>query len=377
MIQALITSLSDCERACNIRKGLVLFILETFSNSKKPIGGIGMATIEDVAKLAGLSRTTVSRVINNQPYVTDEKRNRIAEAMNELGYVPNSSARRLRSQRTETIAVLLPRVTNPFFGKLIESMEEKAAYWGYQVIVCQTHDSKKKELDYLQLLKTKQVDGVVMASLVNEWDVVLPYLESGPIVFCNEYMEDTPVPMIHMDHKKAAYESTIHLIDQGCRNIAFIRGGPVTYLSEERKRGFQQALLEHGLPFADDAEINGIIDVTDGQRVFHLLQQYHPTIDGVFTGSDEVAAGIVYEAAASCLKIPEDLAVVGFDNQMLSLLMVPSITTIEQPVKKMADRTIDVLVQKLLYPSTTVSRRYIYSHKLMIRNSTKRSIVLA
>ncbi|KHE66715.1 LacI family DNA-binding transcriptional regulator, partial [Halobacillus sp. BBL2006] len=93
-----------------------------------------MATIEDVAKLAGLSRTTVSRVINDQPYVTEEKRQRIIQAMNDLGYVPNSSARRLRSQRTETIAVLLPRITNPFFGNLIESMEEKASEWGYQVI---------------------------------------------------------------------------------------------------------------------------------------------------------------------------------------------------------------------------------------------------
>lgn len=104
-----------------------------------------MATIEDVAKLAGLSRTTVSRVINDQPYVTEEKRQRILQAMKELGYVPNSSARRLRSQRTETIAVLLPRLTNPFFGNLIEAIEEKASEWGYQVIVCQTHDSKKKK----------------------------------------------------------------------------------------------------------------------------------------------------------------------------------------------------------------------------------------
>ncbi|SFJ64137.1 transcriptional regulator, LacI family [Halobacillus dabanensis] len=331
-----------------------------------------MATIEDVAKLAGLSRTTVSRVINNQPYVTDEKRQRIIQAMNDLGYVPNSSARRLRSQRTETIAVLLPRLTNPFFGNLIEAIEEKASEWGYQVIVCQTHDSKKKEMDYLQLLKTKQVDGMIMASLVNEWKDVEPNLESGPIVFCNEYMDESCIPMIHMDHKQAAYEATSHLLNEGCRQIAYVSGGPESHLSRKRKEGFIEAIEQHGLSFQEELAIDWAMDVNDGQKVFRLLKNELPHVDGVFTGSDEVAAGLIYEASSSDWNIPEDLAVVGFDNQMLSLLMVPSVTTIEQPVKQMADKTVDVLIQQLLHPGALAPKRYIYPHQLLIRNSTKR-----
>lgn len=329
-----------------------------------------MATIEDVAKLAGLSRTTVSRVINDQPYVTEEKKQRILQAMDDLGYVPNSSARRLRSQRTDTIAVLLPRITNPFFANLIEAMEKKASQWGYQVIVCQTHDSKKKELDYLQLLKTKQVDGIVMTSLCNDWSTVEPYLESGPIVLCNEYMEEMSVPMVHMDHRKAAYESTMHLIDQGCTKIAYISGGSDTYLAEERKVGFMKALSECSLPYIEEASLDWAIHVEDGQKVFNHIQNHHPFIDGVFTGSDEVAAGVVYEAVKAGWKVPDDLAVVGFDNQMLSLLMVPSVTTIDQPVVKMADRTIEVLVRQLVNPRMNNARRYIYSHKLLVRHST-------
>lgn len=331
-----------------------------------------MATIEDVAKLAGLSRTTVSRVINNQPYVTDEKRQRIIQAMNDLGYVPNSSARRLRSQRTETIAVLLPRLTNPFFGNLIEAIEEKASEWGYQVIVCQTHDSKKKEMDYLQLLKTKQVDGMIMASLVNDWKDVEPNLESGPIVFCNEYMDESCIPMIHMDHKQAAYEATSHLLNQGCRQIAYASGGPESHLSRKRKEGFIEAIKQHGLTFQEELAIDWAMDVNDGQKVFQLIKNELPHVDGVFTGSDEVAAGLIYEASSSDWNIPEDLAVVGFDNQMLSLLMVPSVTTIEQPVKQMADKTVDVLIQQLLHPGSLAPKRYIYPHQLLIRNSTKR-----
>ncbi|WP_226576800.1 LacI family DNA-binding transcriptional regulator [Halobacillus litoralis] len=334
-----------------------------------------MATIEDVAKLAGLSRTTVSRVINDQPYVTEEKRQRISQAMKELGYVPNSSARRLRSQKTETIAVLLPRLTNPFFGNLIEAMEEKASEWGYQVIVCQTHDSKKKEMDYLQLLKTKQVDGVIMASLVNDWKKIEPYLGSGPIVFCNEYMDEPSIPMVHMDHKQAAYEAACHLLEQGCQNIAYVSGGPESHLSKMRKEGFTEALNDHGKSFLDEMSIEWAIDVSDGQKLFHLIKSDFPYVDGVFTGSDEVAAGLIYEAASSDWKIPDDLAVVGFDNQMISLLMVPSVTTIEQPVKDMAEKTVEVLIQQLLHPGALAPKKYVYPHQLLVRNSTKRKKV--
>ncbi|MBH0228729.1 LacI family DNA-binding transcriptional regulator [Halobacillus yeomjeoni] len=331
-----------------------------------------MATIEDVAKLAGLSRTTVSRVINDQPYVTDEKRQRIMQAMNDLGYVPNSSARRLRSQRTDTIAVILPRITNPFFGHLIESMEEKASEWGYQIIVCQTHDSKKKELDYLQLLRTKQVDGVIMTSKVNDWETIEPYLESGPVILCNEYMESASVPMVHMNHRKAAYEATLHLIEEDCSNIAYVCGGAESHLTRERWRGFKDALSMTASSSKEQVIIDWGIDVKDGQEIFHYLKENHPEVDGVFTGSDEVAAGIIYEAGQSEWRIPEDLAVVGFDNQMISMLMVPPVTTIEQPVKEMAAKTIEIMVQELHHPGVRSSQTYIFDHHLLLRDSTKR-----
>ncbi|KHE72345.1 substrate-binding domain-containing protein, partial [Halobacillus sp. BBL2006] len=244
--------------------------------------------------------------------------------------------------------------------------------WGYQVIVCQTHDSKKKEIDYLQLLKTKQVDGVIMASIINKWEDVEPYLESGPIVVCNEYMEKTLVPMVHMDHKKASYEATLHLIDQGCKNIAYVSGGPDSYLTLERRKGFEKAIQERENSLIEGISIDWALDVKDGQKVFHSIKEDHPYIDGVFTGSDEVAAGIIYEASQSDWEIPRDLAVVGFDNQMISLLMVPSVTTVEQPVKQMAYKSVEILLQQLLHPGTKYPREYVYEHELLIRNSTKR-----
>ncbi|WP_173916999.1 LacI family DNA-binding transcriptional regulator [Halobacillus sp. Marseille-Q1614] len=329
-----------------------------------------MATIEDVAKLAGLSRTTVSRVINDQPYVTEEKKEKILDAMNQLGYVPNSSARRLRSQRTETIAVLLPRVTNPFFGRLIESIEEQASDYGYQVIVCQTHDNKKKELDYLNLLKTKQVDGIVLASLANDWKDIEPFLASGPIVLCNEYLENDHISMIHIDHRQAAFEATLHLIEQGCRHLAYATGGHHTHITQERKLGFLHALQQHNIEFNPDLEISHTLNVEEGRKAFYYIKEHHPYVDGIFTGSDEVAAGVIYAATQEGWRVPEDLAVVGFDNQMLSLLMVPAITTIQQPVDDMAVKAIQVLVEKLRNKHTAHEHRYVYPYELFKRKST-------
>jgi len=333
-------------------------------------------TIKDVAKYAGLSRTTVSRVINDQPYVSDEKRQCVLKAMETLGYVPNSSARRLRSQKTETIAVLLPRITNPFFSHLIEAMEVKASQWGYQVIICQTHESDQKEQDYLELLRTKQVDGVIMTAVHNDWDVIESYRECGPIVVCNENIEEAQVPVVFVNQEKATYDATMHLIQQGCQQIAFLSGEEESNVSSLRKEGFLKALEEAGLPFLPNANYVNAIDVNSGREIFREMHRLNPCIDGVFTGSDEVAAGMIYEAMKHGVRIPEDMAIIGFDNQAISMLMSPSITTIEQPVQEMGGKCVEVLIGQIEHRQKTVREDHVFSHVLKVRNSTYKEIAL-
>ncbi|KGP90064.1 LacI family transcriptional regulator [Pontibacillus chungwhensis BH030062] len=329
-----------------------------------------MATIEDVAKFAGLSRTTVSRVINDQPYVSEDKRVRVEDAMKALGYVPNSSARRLRSQKTETIAVLLPRITNPFFNHLIESMEMKASEWGYQVIICQTHNLPDKERDYLELLRTKQVDGIIMTSLENEWEVVEEYLQSGPIVLCNENVSTAPVPVVHIDQEKAAYEATIHLIENGATEIAFLQGGHDSYVFRDREKGFLKALNERGILPIDNELFSSAVDVKSGRELFHQIQAHYPSINGVFAGSDEMAAGFIYEAVKAGVKVPEDILVIGFDNQAISMLMNPSITSIEQPFQEMAGRCVELLVHQVEQGYDLKHEEHVFPHRLQSRVST-------
>lgn len=205
-----------------------------------------MANISDVAKLSGLSKTTVSRVINNHPYVSDKKRDLVQKAMKELGYTPNPSARRLRGQLTTTIGVIVPRIINPFFSHLVNAIEQAAFKKGYQVLIFQSYEDKEKEIAFLNLLKTKQVDGVIMTSIENEWKIIESYHQYGPILLCNDYVNQSIAPMIRLDQTKGAYLGVKHLIERGHTKIAYCTGGLFDEegKGKDRNLGYHRAMSE-------------------------------------------------------------------------------------------------------------------------------------
>ncbi|GGH84433.1 DNA-binding LacI/PurR family transcriptional regulator [Pullulanibacillus pueri] len=306
-----------------------------------------MTTIEDVAKLTGYSRATVSRVINNYPYVSEEKRRKVLQAMEQLGYVPNSIARQLRTRINETIGVLIPRLSNPFFSKLVDSMESIAAENGFQVIVCQTRSEKSRELLYLNWLKTRQMGGVIMASSENDWDVIKEYRAFGPIIFCNEYPPHTEAPIICLDQHKGGYIGTKHLIERGHTKIAHCYAGSQFTNIRERFTGQKQALEECGLELREEWIFKDAYDTQDGRRIYYEMMALENRPDGVFTSSDEVALGILAEARKNHTKVPEELAVLGFDDQPIAELVYPSISTVHQPVEKMGKAAIELMISLL------------------------------
>ncbi|WP_347880539.1 LacI family DNA-binding transcriptional regulator [Metabacillus flavus] len=158
-----------------------------------------MATITDVANLAGLSRSTVSRVLNNFPYVSEEKKRLVEEAMKQLNYYPNSSAQTLRSQKTDTIAVFIPMLTNPFFSYLLEGIDTVATENGFRLLVCQTRYDKNTEKQFFNLVMSKQVDGIILTSIENSWDIIQDYTSYGPVVMCNEYDHASKTPNVRLD----------------------------------------------------------------------------------------------------------------------------------------------------------------------------------
>ncbi|SDN59357.1 LacI family DNA-binding transcriptional regulator [Alkalicoccus daliensis] len=306
-----------------------------------------MATIKEVAAKTGLSPTTVSRVINNHPYVDANKRQIVLEAMEELGYVPNSSARRLRGQRTDTIAVIISRIVNPFFSHLIDAMEHVAAKEGYQLILCDSRLDKKRELQQLDLLKTKQVDGIILASLQNKWSVIEPFTKFGPIICCNEYDSNAKLPMVICDQEHGGYLGTRHLIEQGHKRIAYAGGTDRIELTRDRYRGFERAMKEADLAIDRALLFPSFYGIEDGKNIFQQIISMKQPPTAIFAGGDEVAAGIIREAKQFQYRVPEDLAVLGFDNQPLAELIDPGITTIDQPIKQMGTRAVELMVEMI------------------------------
>lgn len=184
-----------------------------------------MATIKEVAKLAGLSVSTVSRYLNNHPYISEDKKNRIKEAMEELDYVPSSIATQLRSNKNNAIGVLVSRITNPFFSNLVDSIERNCKNLGYKVLIMQTYDDDKAELDMLNLLKQQVISGIIMCSIEGDISRIVSFQKYGHIVLCNEREPNGDIPQIYTNQESMSYEATQYLIDNGYRKIAYCTGG--------------------------------------------------------------------------------------------------------------------------------------------------------
>ncbi|QKS71841.1 LacI family DNA-binding transcriptional regulator [Paenalkalicoccus suaedae] len=329
-----------------------------------------MATIKEVAERTGLSSTTVSRVINNHPYVDESKRQLVLTAMEELGYVPNSSARRLRGQRTQTIAVIISRIVNPFFSHLVDAMERTASELGYQIILCDSRLNKKRELAHLELLKAKQVDGVILASLQNKWEDIKPYTRYGPIISCNEYDSMAKLPMIICDQEAGGYIGTKHLIDRGHTHIAYAGGADRIELTHDRKKGFVRAMEEANLPILPEFMFPSNYGIEDGKRIFQRIFAMENRPTAIFAGGDEVAAGIIQEAKRFDYSVPRQLAVIGFDNQPIADLIDPGITTIDQPIELMGSRAVELMVDSIKQDRTLSYNKELLPLQLIIRQST-------
>ncbi|MEK3889731.1 LacI family DNA-binding transcriptional regulator [Bacillus sp. FSL K6-3431] len=330
-----------------------------------------MPTISDVAKLAGLSRATVSRVINDHPYVSEEKKELVNEAMKHLGYIPNTHAQNLRKQKTNIIAVLVPRLSNPFFAYLVESLERNALGTGFQILICNTLYDKQREINFLNLLKAKQVDGIIMTSIENDWKRIQSILLNGPIIFCNEYVTETNVPTIRLNQKEGAYIGTRHLIQRGHTKIGYCWGGFLSGLSKDRLEGYQKAMAEQGLDINENWIFSDAFNSNDGRKVMNTVVKMEDRPTAFFTGSDEVAAGIISEAKQLGLSVPRDIAVIGFDDQPIAQVVEPPLTTIRQPIEEIGEKTMEIMIDLITNKvKMGVQKVYELPFKLVVRGSS-------
>jgi DNA-binding LacI/PurR family transcriptional regulator len=330
-----------------------------------------MATISDVVKRSGISKATVSRVINNHPHVSKEKREKVLAAMKELSYTPNPTARRMRGQLNTTVGLVVHRVVNPYFSYLMDAIERKAAEHNIRVIFFQSKEDKQKEFEFLDLLKQKQVDGMILTTVANSVEDIRPYLEYGPIVFCNEYLRIDDVPIVRISEEDAAFTGVTHLLEEGYRNIAYCTGGLFADEGKDRDRntGFRKAMEAKQLSINPEWVFIDQHSIEDGRTVMKKITEMENKPDAIFTGSDEVAAGMTIAAREYGVKIPEDLAVLGFDDQPLCLLTSPQLSTIHQPIEEMGSLAAELII-KLFKGEKLEQLEYELPIKLVKREST-------
>lgn len=329
-----------------------------------------MSTIQDVAKIAGVSVATVSRVLNSSSLVTEETRSRVLEAIKKLNYQPNLLGRNLRRMETKIVLVLLPNISNPFYSKIVKGMESVGHKNGYNVMVCNTDSDREREKVYLELLKNKLVDGVVFMASQLEKNELTQIIRDFPVVECCEYKEGVDVSHVSVDNGAASYCAVKHLINLGHRRIGMISCDNNYISTLERESGYKNALQDSGISFNKDLIKYGNYGFKSGIRAvreFLTMKGERPT--AVFAISDIMAIGAIKEIKAKGFKIPEDIAVVGFDNIDFAYMCEPTLTTISQPQYDLGRTAMDMLINRIKH-GLVKSEHIFLEHELVIREST-------
>lgn len=302
-----------------------------------------MATIKDVAKVAGVTVTTVSRVLNNRGYIGEATRKKVQEAMEELNYHPNEIARSLFRKKSNLIGLIIPNVSHPFFAEITNYIEHYAYEAGYKVLVCNSYQDSDKEKEYLNMLKKNLVDGVIMGSHTIDTS---DYLTGDLPVVALDRNFSNKIPYVTSDNYEGGVLATRLLIEKGCKKIAHI-SGPLEINTPANKRyeAFADVMSKENVSYIiKEAKL----DIFKGYiRLLENLFKDHPDIDGIFASSDMIAASVIQVASFIGKKIPEDLKVVGYDDVNLAALIVPPLTTIKQPIKAMAETAVSVLINKI------------------------------
>lgn len=328
-----------------------------------------LTTIQDVAEKAGVSVATVSRVMNNSERVLESTRAKVLKVMTELDYKPNHLGRNLRKMKTNTILVLLPSISNPFYSGVVKGIEDVAKSELYNVLLCNTDSSYEREASYIHLLENRTADGVIFMETAMPTDELSVLTKKHPIVQCSEYKTGTTVPSVSIDNKAAAREIVNYLIQKGRRRIGLITCDNQLISTKDRFEGYKQALFETGIPYDRDLILMGNYTFRSGYDAAKKIHEMQDPPDAVFAISDVMAIGLMNGLKKQGFNIPEDILVAGFDNISFAIMSDPALTTIEQPRYDLGAEAMRLLLS-ILKKEMISYENVILKHKLIIREST-------
>jgi LacI family transcriptional regulator len=326
-------------------------------------------TINDIAKLAGVSKGAVSYVLNNKPGVSEEVREKILRIIEEYGYKPNKLSQALAGKRTNFIALVIPDISDVFYAKIIKGVEKTLSKHGYFLNLYSTHANPEKEHQVFDFLNMGIVDGViVMAYHINESFIKKIIDTKIPFVFIDYPYDNDRVYSIIVDNEEGGFKATEYLISLGHRKIAFIHGSKEAWDSELRFRGYLKALEKYDIPFNEKLVSRGDFTKEGGYKAVKDLLNSHERFTAIFSANDHMAFGAIKALKEEGLRVPEDVSVIGFDNIEASALSNPPLTTIMQPTYQLGEVSVKILI-KLLSGETLDQKKYLLKTQLIERKS--------
>ncbi|ELT7225201.1 substrate-binding domain-containing protein [Vibrio cholerae] len=332
-----------------------------------------MATMKDIARLAGVSTSTVSHVINKSRFVSDEIAERVNNAAQQLNYAPSALARSLKMNRTKTIGMLVTTSTNPFFGEVVKGVERSCYHQGYNLILCNTEGDNQRMKASINTLLQKRVDGLLLMCSTLEGerldvfdrypDIPVVVMDWGPILFASDKIQDNSL--------QGGYMAAKHLIECGHKEIGCITGPLIRHQAQMRYEGYKRALAEAGIAINPDWIVESDFECEGGYNAFEKLCERGKLPSALFVCNDMMAMGVIQAANQRGLRIPDDLSLIGYDDVHIAKFMTPALTTIHQPKYRLGKAAIDTLLYRLENPDTTAQVVQL-EPTLVVRNSVRK-----
>ena len=333
-------------------------------------------TIKDIANVLGITPSAVSKALNNHPRISDKTKTAVLQIAKNLDYQPNYLASALRKGKSNLVGVIIPKANSHFFSSIIEKIEEVLNNKGYNVIIAQSNESYEKECKSIDALLYTQVDGII-ASMANE-TVKLDYYEKIkskgiPLILFDRGENDLNVDYVGIDDYLSSQMVIEHLVAQGCKRIAHIAGFSHTRIYKNRIRGYRDALEKFGLPIEDSLIVESNLRIEDGRKIMKQLLELKERPDAVYAAGDYAALGALQVMQENNIRVPDDMALVGFSNEPFTSLVTPSISTIEQHSEQIGQIAAKTLLKRIETKNKNVSlNKLILQPELIVRASSKK-----
>ena len=329
-----------------------------------------MPTIRDVAKLAGVAPITVSRVVNNTGYISQATREKVESAINELGYVPNMLGPSLRFKQTMTLAMVVTDITNPFWTTVTRGVEDIAQANGYSTILCNTDESEDKQEQYLQMLLRRRIDGILLVPTSSSPDPIQLIQKQGiPVVVLDRKISDVEVDIVRTDSEEGAYQLTQHLISLGHRDISILAGPQKVSTAVDRVAGYSRAFTENHLVVDDTFVLWGSFSQESGYEMTKHALAHQPKPTAVFATNNFLALGAMQAIQEQELNIPEDIALVAFDDIPPAFNFNPFLTAANQPAREMGKQAALLLLKRIKEEADCSCQEILLPVDLKIRSS--------